>query len=70
MTKESWVTIYGDYVTETEKALLLDVYANDKQWFPKSQIANIFEVRGCIKRGTVELAIKIPQWMVDEKGIV
>ncbi len=56
------MTISGLIIKETEKAFLLQLDRNRTEWFPKSQIKQIY-----MGRCDQEIEFTIPTWLAEKK---
>jgi hypothetical protein len=56
------MNITGLIIKETEKAYLIQLDKERSEWFPKSQIKNIY-----MGRCDQEIEFRIPDWLADAK---
>ena len=58
--------IAGKIIRETEAAVLFKVSGGKSEWFPRSQITEIYRD---IEDGTEGDQIKVADWILSKKGI-
>ena len=58
---------WGEFVTETSHAILVNLDDYGEQWIPKSQISPLSDLKGSLEPGTCG-NLEVSEWWAQQKG--